>query len=126
MKDFITNNWPYIIGGYETLTRLVPTTGKNYSLVHKIFSILGKVINGAKIVSDFLNREKPYKTPGAGLVLVLVVLMASCKSVQKIECGHSYNVPVTFHNLTTGVFYTVNVPFCDTVNVTEAPAKPKQ
>lgn len=130
MKEFILNNLPYIVGGYETVTRLIPTNGKNYSLIHKILQVLGKVINFAQIASNFLNKEKPYTANterGAGLVLLACLFaFASCKTVQKIECGSSHEIPVVFHNLTTGTFYTVNVPFCDTVNVTNAPQKVKQ
>lgn len=130
MKDFILTNLPYIAGGYETLIRLIPTAGKNYSLIHKVLQILGKVINFAQIASNLLNKEKPYVANtqrGAGLILIACIFVfASCKTVQKIDCGSSHNVPVVFHNLTTGSYYTVNVPFCDTVNVTNAPQKVKQ
>jgi len=124
MKEFILNNWPYVIGGYETISRLIPTQGKNLSLIHKILNIAGKVLNGVKIVSDFLNREKPYTGVKVLIPFVALFAFASCKSVEKITCGSTRQLPVTFINTQTGNTYTANVPFCDTVYVT--PAKPKQ
>lgn len=123
MKEFILNNWPYVIGGYETISRLIPTQGKNLSLIHKILNIAGKVLNGVKIVSDFLNREKPYTGVKVLIPFIFVVAFTSCKSVEKVTCASTRQLPVTFINTTTGATYTANVPFCDTVYVTQKPVK---
>lgn len=51
-------------------------------------------------------------------ILFLLVLTAfvSCK-VSKVNCKHQIFLPVTFQT-DSNTFYTVNVPFCDTVLVT--------
>lgn len=52
--EFILNNWhlilSLIIGLYETIVRIIPTVG-NYSVLAKIIDIL-------KWLSDYFNRKK--------------------------------------------------------------------
>lgn len=50
------------------------------------------------------------------LILILLVTLLSCK-VSKVNCKHQIFLPVTFQT-DSNTFYTVNVPFCDTVLVT--------
>lgn len=54
MKEFIINNWNEAVlialGVYEVITRVIPTV-KNYT-------ILGRVVNFLKLVSDTFDRRK--------------------------------------------------------------------
>lgn len=50
MKINIPDIVAIVIGIYEVVARTIPTV-KNYS-------IIGKIIEGIKWLSDFLNREK--------------------------------------------------------------------
>lgn len=48
----------------------------------------------------------------AGLLLVT----AGCKTLQGISCRSKLTVPVTFVTK-SGMYYTINVPYCDTISL---------
>jgi len=56
-----------------------------------------------------------------GLILAAIILMAifllSCKTVGLPTCKNSVMLPVVFQK-DSATFYTLQVPFCDTVLIT--------
>lgn len=110
-----------IAGGvYETLSRIIPTK-KSWSIVH---GVLKFVLN----VSGFLNREKPginqkivkdknfYQN--LSIVFIIATLAFSCKSIKEtqVDCLSKKTVHVTLISK-KGDFYTIHVPYCDSILV---------
>jgi len=58
------------------------------------------------------------------LFALLLVCLASCKTLQRVECASKKTVPVTYHDVAKGTYYTVNVPYCDTINLLPKQAAP--
>lgn len=56
------------------------------------------------------------------LLVLLAILMLSCKTLSLPTCKHSVMLPVVFQK-DSATFYTVQLPFCDTVLI--APKRKK-
>lgn len=107
---------PYIVGGYETLVRIFPTKGKNFSLIHKGLKAL-------VFISQFLNREKPFKKSDRGLPFLFMSILISsflfiqsCKTLEKFECLETTNVDVTIVD-NKGREYFVVLPVCNKIKI---------
>ncbi|HEX7904821.1 MAG TPA: hypothetical protein VF487_13175 [Chitinophagaceae bacterium] len=103
---------PFIVGGAEVLTRILPTK-KNYSPVHRILKTLLDI-------SSFFNQEKkPGKINRSIQVIIFITIVSvlvSCSVSKKVNCVSSKTVPVV---IVTGDsnYYTINVPYCDTIRI---------
>lgn len=110
MQHLLTNWVVPIASGWEILSRSIPTKGKN-------LSIIDLVLKGLVLLSGLLNREKPYGNSGRGLPLLFIVIavsLFSCNAIKNIECKSTKTVPVVFIT-PTGNYYTLLIPYCDTV-----------
>jgi hypothetical protein len=101
---------PYIVGCYEAIIRVLPTQGRNHSILHAILS-------GLVTLSGFLNKERPWKGSGRELPVIAVGILftlASCAAVKRVDCLSSKTVMIT---VKTGdsTYYSVKVPYCDTI-----------
>lgn len=106
---------------YEMFARIIPTK-KNWSIVHKVFSVL-------KAVSGFLNVEKkddkprfPTATPYLLCLLFATTVLFSCKTLRntQVDCLSSKMVHITLIDA-KGNPYTFHQKYCDTIRVVVLP-----
>lgn len=108
MKTII-NFLPFVLGAYELLAHAIPTE-KNHSLLNKIFTTLSALSNMLNITKKSGGRGLPLLTAAACLAFAF----SSCKVIKSIDCKSVKYVKVTYVSK-AGNFYTLDVPYCDTV-----------